>query len=107
MEKRMNIRLIYVTTPDRQTAEQIAEAVVTEKLAACANILDGVTSIFYWDGKLCRENEAVLILKTPKERVEELTERIKKLHPYDCPCVVALPIDSGNPDFFQWVGSIA
>lgn len=103
----MNIRLIYVTTPDRQTAEQIGGAVVTEKVAACANILDGVTSIFHWDGKLCRENEAILILKTPLELVENLTDRIKELHPYECPCVVALPIDGGNPDFLQWVGSIA
>ena len=99
----MNTNLIYITTPSKKEAEQIAEAVVTEKLAACANIFDGVTSIYEWENKLCRENEAVLILKTSAERVEELTERVKQLHSYDCPCIVALPIDGGSPAFLEWV----
>jgi len=99
----MKTKIIYVTAPSRPEAEQIAETVVTEKLAACANILDGVTSIFEWEGKLCRESEAVLILKTSEERVDALTERIKQLHAYDCPCIVALPIDSGNSEFLHWV----
>jgi len=99
----MKTKLIYVTAPSHEEAEKIAETVVTEQLAACANILDGATSIFHWEGKLCRENETVLILKTSEERVEELTIRIKELHSYDCPCVVALPIEGGNPDFLNWV----
>ncbi len=99
----MSPQLIYVTAPSRPEAEKIATTVVTEKLAACANILDGVTSIFEWEGKLCRENETVLILKTAEERVGALTERIKELHSYDCPCIVALPIEGGNPDFLNWV----
>jgi len=99
----MSPQLIYVTAPSRPEAEKIATTVVTENLAACANILDGVTSIFEWEGKLCRENETVLILKTAEERVGALTERIKELHSYDCPCIVALPIEGGNPDFLNWV----
>ncbi|MBI9020073.1 MAG: divalent-cation tolerance protein CutA [Verrucomicrobia bacterium] len=99
----MSLKLVYVTAPGVAEAEQIAEAVVTEKLAACANIFAGVTSIFHWEGKLCRENEAVLILKTAEERVEKLTVRIKELHPYDCPCIVVFPIESGNPAFLKWV----
>ncbi len=99
----MSVQLVYVTAPSRPEAEQIAETVVTEKLAACANIFDGVTSIFHWEGKLCRESEAVLILKTTEERVEALTERIKQLHSYDCPCIVALPIEVGNSDFLNWI----
>jgi len=99
----MSVKLIYVTAPSRPEAEKIAEAVVTEKLAACANISDGVTSIFEWEGKLCHENEAVLILKTTEEQVEALTKRIKQLHSYDCPCIVTLPIESGNPDFLNWI----
>ena len=99
----MSVKLVYVTVPSRTEAEQIAETIVTEKLAACANILEGVTSIFEWEGTLCRENEAVLILKTTEERVKALTERIKQLHSYDCPCIVALPIEGGNSDFLNWV----
>ncbi len=99
----MKTKLIYVTAPSHEEAEKIAETVVSEQLAACANIFDGVTSIFHWEGKLCRENESVLILKTAEERVEALTERVKQLHSYDCPCIVALPIESGNLDFLNWV----
>jgi len=99
----MSVKFIYVTTPSKEEAEHIAKTVVTEKLAACANIFDGVTSIFHWESKLCRESEAVLILKTTDEKVATLTERIKQLHSYDCPCIVALPIEGGNPNFLGWI----
>jgi periplasmic divalent cation tolerance protein len=99
----MKTKLIYVTATGRDEAIRIAEAVVSERLAACANILDGVTSVFHWDGKLCRENETVLILKTREEKAEALTARIKALHSYECPCIVMLPIEGGNPAFLEWV----
>jgi len=99
----MKMKLIYVTTASADEARRIAETVVTERLAACANILGGVTSIFHWEGKLCRENEAVLILKTTEEKTAALTARIKELHSYDCPCIVVLPIESGNPAFLEWL----
>ncbi|MFA7257238.1 MAG: divalent-cation tolerance protein CutA, partial [Kiritimatiellales bacterium] len=69
----MKTKFVYVTTAGSDEAARIAETVVTERLAACANILDGVTSIFRWDGKLCRENEVVLILKTTEEKTSALT----------------------------------
>jgi periplasmic divalent cation tolerance protein len=100
----MKIQFIYVTVPNREEALQIAETVVTEKLAACANLVEGVTSLFEWEGTLCRETEVLLFLKTTEDRVETLTDRIKQLHSYDCPCIVSLPIDGGNPDFLNWVG---
>jgi periplasmic divalent cation tolerance protein len=99
----MNTKLIYVTVPSHPEAKMIAETVVTEHVAACANIFEGITSIFEWEGKLCHENETVLILKTSADRADELTARIKALHSYDCPCIVALPIESGNPDFLRWI----
>jgi periplasmic divalent cation tolerance protein len=101
----MSAKLVYVTAPSRKEAEKIAETVVTERLAACANILDGVTSLFHWEGKLCRENEAVLILKTTEEKTDALTARIKELHSYECPCIVVLPIEGGNPAFLEWLHS--
>lgn len=99
----MSAKLIYVTAPSREEAEKIATAVVTEKLAACANILGGVTSIFHWDDKLCRENETILILKTTTERISELIVRIKQLHSYECPCIAVLPIEGGSPAFLNWI----
>jgi len=99
----MTTKLIYVTAPNPAEAERIAETILAERLAACANFFGGVTSLFEWDGKLCREQETVLILKTTANKTNALTARIKELHPYDCPCVVALPIESGNPDFLDWI----
>ncbi len=99
----MKTKLIYVNTGSRAEAEKIAEAVVTEHLAACANILAGITSIFHWDGKLCRENETVLILKTTEEKAGALTARIKALHSYECPGIVVLPIEGGNQAFLEWI----
>ena len=101
----MNVKLIYVTTPSRDEAEKIAETVVTEKRAACANIIEGITSLFQWDGKLCRETETILILKTTEDQVAALTTRIQEMHSYECPCIVALPIDDGNPDFLKWIST--
>ncbi len=101
----MSAQLIYVTVPTRSEAERIAETVVTEHLAACANMFDGVRSIFEWEGTLCREDEIVLILKTQAERVAECTERIQQLHSYECPCIVSLPIENGNPAFLDWISS--
>lgn len=99
----MKTKLIYVTATGADEARRIAETVVTERLAACANILGGVTSIFHWEGQLCRENEAVLILKTTEEKTAALTARIKELHSYDCPCIVVLPIERGNSAFLEWI----
>lgn len=96
---------MYVTTANREEAEKIAEAVVTKRLAACANIFDGITSIFQWEGKLCRENEVVMILKTTEEKTAALIAQILELHSYECPCIVVLPIEGGNPAFLEWMGS--
>lgn len=99
----MTCKLIYVTVSSPTEAETIAETVVTEQLAACANILSPATSLFYWEGNLCRETETVLILKTTAEQTAHLTARIKTLHTYQCPCIVTLPIEGGNPAFLDWI----
>ncbi len=99
----MKTKLIYVTAPSREEAERITETVVTERLAACANIFDGVISVYHWEGKLCRENETVLILKTREGQLDRLMDRIKELHSYDCPCIVALPIEQGYAPFLKWL----
>jgi periplasmic divalent cation tolerance protein len=99
----MTLTMIYITTPSPQEALRIGRAVVADRLAACANVLPGVTSVFRWQGKVQEEGETALILKTRSDLVERLTTRVKELHSYDCPCVVALPIAGGNPDFLQWI----
>ena len=95
----------YITAGSRVEALAIARTVVEERLAASANVLDGATSIYWWQGALEQASEAVLILKTRTELVERLTARILELHSYECPCVVALPIVAGNPQYLDWIAA--
>jgi len=99
------LQLVYVTTANRTDALEIAKTVVAEQLAACANIIDGMTSVYQWEGDLHEASETVLILKTRRPLVSHLTDRIKALHSYDCPCVVSLDIADGNADFLRWIVS--
>jgi periplasmic divalent cation tolerance protein len=99
----MAVSFCYVTAGSRDEALSIGRAVVQERLAACANVLDGMTSIYWWQGALEQAGEAVLILKTRAELVERLTARIKELHSYECACVVFLPIAAGNPAYLDWI----
>ena len=95
--------MIYVTCGSRDEANAIARAVVADRLAACANIIDGMRSVYWWQGELSEDDETVLIFKTAAARVAELTERIKALHSYDVPCVVEIPLGTGNADYFAWI----
>ena len=96
-------RFVYVTTNDRAEALEIGRALVEARLAACANIIDPVTSIYWWEGAVQEGAETVLVLKTQAALVGPLTERVKALHSYSCPCVVALPIEGGNPAYLDWI----
>ncbi len=99
----MSVMFVYATAADADEARRIARQVIEEQLAACANIVAGVTSIFRWEGKLEEAAEAVLILKTTEEKLEQLIARVKSLHSYECPCIEALPVVEGNRDFLEWV----
>ena len=99
----MQAMWVYVTASSRQEALSIGRAVVGERLAACANILDGMTSIYWWERSLQEEGEASLILKTRSDLIDRLTARIRELHSYACPCVVAMPIAAGNPAYLDWI----
>jgi len=94
---------VYVTAPSLAEAESLARLAVEGRLAACANILPGMRSLYWWQGKLEQAEEAVLILKTAEALVPALIEALTRAHSYDCPCVVAVDIDSGNPDFLRWI----
>lgn len=94
---------VYVTTETTADAERIGTAMVEARLAACANILPGMTSIYWWQGGMQRAAEAVLILKTTEAHADAAVARIKAMHTYECPCVVTVPITGGNPDFLKWI----
>lgn len=99
----MSVMFVYVTTGDVAEAKAIGRAVIGERLAACANILPGVTSIFRWEGKVDEATEAMLILKSTEQKLERLIERVKVLHSYELPCIEALPVVEGNRDFLEWI----
>lgn len=105
MHKAMDSFFVYVTASNETEAKQLARIVVEERLAACANLLGRIESIYWWDGKICEENEVALVLKTSEVRKFELIERIKELHSYDTPCITCLPIADGNPDFLNWIAT--
>ena len=95
--------VVYITTATAEEARTIGKMLVNEHLAACANIVDGMQSIYHWEGRLCEKNESVLLLKTRREMIDRLTSRVRQLHTYSCPCIVALPIVGGNPEYLEWI----
>jgi periplasmic divalent cation tolerance protein len=99
------VELVYVTAPTIEVAEKIAVTVVEERIAACANILPQMTSVYRWQGSIQRDSEVVLICKTATSCVGELIARIVALHPYECPCVISFPVRDGNAAFLSWVNA--
>ena len=94
---------VYVTTATIEQAQAIGRRLVEDRLAACANVLPGMESIYRRQGAIETAQEAVLILKTRAALVDQLAARVRQLHTYDCPCVVALPILAGNPAYLRWI----
>ena len=99
----MTVSAVYITCRDVDEARRIGSALVESRLAACANILPAMESIYWWQGTLEQAHEAVLIVKTRAVHVRELTRKVKELHSYEVPCVVAFPVEGGNEDFLSWV----
>jgi len=101
------VAILYTTWPDAETAEALGRLAVERRLAACANILAPMRSIYRWDGKIHCEAETPMLLKTTAGAVERLKELILKYHPYDTPCILSLETDSAgcNPRYVQWLGS--
>lgn len=99
----MQTFFIYMTTRDKEEARDIGRHLVTSGLAACVNILDHMNSMYIWQGEFQDDREAVMIAKTTEEKVQELIAAVKARHSYECPCIVALPISDGFPDFLNWI----
>jgi len=100
-------RMVWVTAGGRDEALAIGRTVVERRLAACANVIGPATSVYWWNGKMESEEEAVLVLKTVVANVTKLVDAIRSLHSYDCPSVSVLPIEGGNPDYLAWIAAEA
>lgn len=96
--------MVYMTASNADEAAKLARGLVEARLAACANILGPIRSFYRWDGKVQDEGEIALIAKTRAALVDALTAKVKELHSYSVPCVVAMPIATGNPEFLDWIG---
>ncbi|MAT15600.1 MAG: divalent-cation tolerance protein CutA [Planctomyces sp.] len=99
----MSAAVVYVTMPDAEQAESLARTVVEERLAACGNILPGMTSVYRWEEEVQSAGECLLLFKTTRDRVTDLIARVKELHSYDVPCITSWPISDILPEYFQWI----
>ena len=101
----MSAVLVLCTCPNEQTAERIADALVAERLAACVNRVPGVVSTYRWKGALQRDAEVLLLIKSTRERYDALQDRIRALHPYELPEVIAVDIALGLDRYLAWIGA--
>ena len=97
------VLIAFSTCPDAQTASRLAQVLVSEGLAACVNRVEGVRSTYLWDGRLQDDAEILLIIKTTAEALGPLTERLRALHPYELPELIAIPAAGGNEAYVEWV----
>ena len=96
-------RLVLVTAPDIEIATMIARTLVEDRLAACANILPGLTSVYRWEGEVQEEAETLIIVKTRADHVERIEERLGEIHPYDVPECIALAPDRVEAKYLAWL----
>src|SRR5437667_1574568 len=97
------ILLALSTFPDRETAQRISNQLVTEKLAACANILPALESVYRWKGKIETGNETLVFFKLSEDRQSAFQEKLRSLHPYEVPEIIFVAVASGLTDYLRWV----
>lgn len=99
----MTYCVIYSTTANKEDAIEISKHLVKEKLIACCNIIQNVTSVYEWENELCVEEEYLLIMKTKTELFLNVEQEIKKLHKYETPEIISIPIEQGSKEYLNWV----
>lgn len=99
----MEFIVIYCTVPNKKEGKEIAKRLIEYKLVACVNIVDKIESVFSWDGELCEEKEALMIIKTRKDHFTKINHAIQKLHSYNVPEVIAMPIVQADETYLKWI----
>ena len=94
--------VVFITTPTDK-ADSIVKVIIEEKLGACINVVREVDSTYWWKGNIERDKESLLIIKTAREKLQELINRVKSVHPYTVPEIIAMPIIDGNEDYLSWI----
>lgn len=103
MQKTQRHAVVLVTVPDLKAARKVAQAALVDRLVACANIVPGLESHYWWQGQLESSQELLLVFKTTRDRLEALEDTVQKHHPYDTPEFVVLPIDAGSGRYLDWL----
>jgi periplasmic divalent cation tolerance protein len=98
--------VVFMTASSHSEAENIAENLVSDKLAACVNVLPGVKSFYWWEDKLCKDDELLLIAKIKTSLFKELEKAVKELHSYDVPEIILLPIEDGANTYLDWIKQV-
>jgi len=101
----VSAKLVYITAGSEEEARRIARGLVERRLAACANVIPRVRSFYWWEGKLCEEDEAVIVAKTTGALAERLVAAAKELHSYEVPAVLVLDVEHGYPPFLEWLAA--
>ena len=105
MKSSENLCWVYMTAGSIDEAKNIGRELIKQNLAACVNLLKNMTSIYKWEDKCEEDQEVVMIAKTRKTLMPKLIKTVTKHHSYECPCVLELPIQGGNPEFLRWISS--
>ncbi|MGH8528417.1 MAG: divalent-cation tolerance protein CutA [Nevskiales bacterium] len=95
--------LVYCTCPNAEAGQRIADHLVGERLAACVNLVPGLRSTYRWKNELCRDEEVLLLIKTRSEHFDALKAAILKLHPYELPEIIAVPVSAGHTAYLDWI----
>lgn len=101
----MTALLVYMTAPNGTSARALAKTLVAERLCACANIVDNMESFYWWEGAVQNAAESIVIVKCTDAGYPALEARARELHPYDTPCIVALPLSRGFAPYLQWIAA--
>ena len=99
----MEYNIVLCTVNSKDLAICIAKSLVTEKLAACVNICDNITSVYSWEDKVVEDNEVLLVIKSTKKLFKNIETRIKELHPYEVPEIISLDIENGSDEYLKWL----
>ena len=95
--------IVYITVPSREVGQQIADALLEGKLVACVNIISEISSIYHWQGSIEQDDELLLIAKTRAALFDRLATTVKRIHPFDIPEVIAMPIVAGSNEYLAWI----
>lgn len=95
--------IVLITASNKKEAARIAQGLVKNKLAACVNIIGKIESLFWWQGKIDRAKEVLLVVKSQKKMLSRIIKLVRSLHSYDCPEIIALPIIGGHKNYLDWI----